>query len=136
MQSFTLLGQATSSLSQKSAEQVLVQTLQCVFRWICEYSLCCAVMMNDSCVYYQVSSGLYPPMSLLDYPPLATFCNSLLTAMNDLRLCAPLSLAADVARLTNECLLRVATAIADYHRYSDSDRCLVADIFAIYFVTR
>ena len=55
-------------------------------------------------------------MSLLDFPPLATYCNNVLTAFNDLRLCAPFSLAADIARLTDESLHRVASSIADYHK--------------------
>lgn len=39
---------------------------------------------------------LQPPMVLLDFPPLACFLNSVLSAFNDLRLCCPLGLAHDV----------------------------------------
>ncbi|CAF89574.1 unnamed protein product, partial [Tetraodon nigroviridis] len=40
---------------------------------------------------------LQPPMSLLDFQPLACFLNNVLSAFNDLRLCCPLGLAQGVA---------------------------------------
>lgn len=39
---------------------------------------------------------LQPPMSLLDFQPLACFLNNILTAFNDLRLCCPVGLAQSV----------------------------------------
>lgn len=39
---------------------------------------------------------LQPPMSLLDFQPLACFLNHILTAFNDLRLCCPVGLAQSV----------------------------------------
>lgn len=39
---------------------------------------------------------LQPPMSLLDFQPLACFLNNILTAFNDLRLCCPVGLAQGV----------------------------------------
>ena len=37
------------------------------------------------------SNAFVPPMVLINYTPLAIYCNALLTAFNDLRLCCPLS---------------------------------------------
>ena len=41
---------------------------------------------------------LTPPHSLLDYPPLASLMNALVTAFNELRQCAPLAMGPEVAQ--------------------------------------
>lgn len=51
--------------------------------------------------------SLQPPMSLLDFPPLAWFLNNILTAFNDLRLCCPVALAQDVAKCLEDALKKV-----------------------------
>lgn len=55
-----------------------------------------------------------PPYALMDHAPLATLTNSLLGAMNELRHCAPLALAAPCAQALQDGLARAAAAMADY----------------------
>lgn len=52
---------------------------------------------------------LQPPMSLLDFQPLACFLNNILTAFNDLRLCCPVGLAQDVTRCLEDALKMVSS---------------------------
>lgn len=51
---------------------------------------------------------LQPPMSLLDFQPLACFLNNILTAFNDLRLCCPVGLAQGVTTCLEEGLNKVS----------------------------
>ncbi len=51
---------------------------------------------------------LQPPMSLLDFQPLACFLNNILTAFNDLRLCCPVGLAQAVTRCLEDALKKVS----------------------------
>lgn len=51
---------------------------------------------------------LQPPMSLLDFQPLACFLNNILTAFNDLRLCCPVGLAQDVTGCLEDALKKVS----------------------------
>lgn len=53
---------------------------------------------------------LQPPMSLLDFQPLACFLNNVLTAFNDLRLCCPLGLAHQVTRCLEDALKMVSVS--------------------------
>lgn len=50
---------------------------------------------------------LQPPMSLLDFQPLACFLNNILTAFNDLRLCCPVGLAQEVSACLEDGLTKV-----------------------------
>lgn len=50
---------------------------------------------------------LQPPMSLLDFQPLACFLNNILTAFNDLRLCCPVGLAQEVSACLEDGLSKV-----------------------------
>lgn len=50
---------------------------------------------------------LQPPMSLLDFQPLACFLNNILTAFNDLRLCCPVGLAQEVSACLEDGLIKV-----------------------------
>lgn len=51
---------------------------------------------------------LQPPMTLLDFPPLACFLNNILVAFNELRLCCPLGVAQDVSRSLEDGLRAVS----------------------------
>ncbi|KAG7239572.1 hypothetical protein INR49_028723 [Caranx melampygus] len=63
---------------------------------------------------------LQPPMSLLDFQPLACFLNNILTAFNDLRLCCPLGLAHEVTRCLEDALKMVTRQILVFHRAEES----------------
>ncbi|XP_056134435.1 conserved oligomeric Golgi complex subunit 8 [Lampris incognitus] len=63
---------------------------------------------------------LQPPMSLLDFQPLACFLNNILTAFNDLRLCCPLGLAQEVTKQLEDALLVVTKLILVFHRAEES----------------
>lgn len=52
---------------------------------------------------------LQPPMSLLDFQPLACFLNNILVAFNDLRLCCPISLVQNITKSLEETLMTVST---------------------------
>lgn len=63
---------------------------------------------------------LQPPMSLLDFQPLACFLNNILTAFNDLRLCCPIGLAQDVTTSLEDALKMVTRQILVFHRSEES----------------
>ncbi|XP_074523137.1 conserved oligomeric Golgi complex subunit 8 [Halichoeres trimaculatus] len=63
---------------------------------------------------------LQPPMSLLDFQPLACFLNNILTAFNDLRLCCPVGLAQDVTKCLEDALKLVTCQILVFHRAEES----------------
>ncbi|XP_055866865.1 conserved oligomeric Golgi complex subunit 8-like [Biomphalaria glabrata] len=66
------------------------------------------------------SGHLYPPTTLLDFYPLAAYCNHLLTAFNDLRLCAPMNLACKVADELQKSFLEVNRVILAFHRAEET----------------
>ncbi|EDV58893.1 conserved oligomeric Golgi complex subunit 8 [Drosophila erecta] len=57
-----------------------------------------------------------PPETLLDFYPLAALCNGYLTALNELRLCAPLALATDVTRCLQHSLQQAAQRVLAFYR--------------------
>lgn len=57
-----------------------------------------------------------PPETLLDYYPLAVYCNGILTALNDLRHCSPISMANDVTVVIQNSLESVAKQIFNFYR--------------------
>ncbi|XP_035790086.1 conserved oligomeric Golgi complex subunit 8-like [Anopheles albimanus] len=61
-------------------------------------------------------SGVHPPETLLDFEPLAVYCNALLVVFNELRLCSPMALATTVSSVLEESLERVARSILDLYR--------------------
>ncbi|XP_037091969.1 conserved oligomeric Golgi complex subunit 8-like [Pollicipes pollicipes] len=84
---------------------------------------------------------LQPPASLLDYLPLAHYCNGALAAFNELRLCPALGLVHEVAALLRDSLAAVVGRVVDlYHtdsqglteaerrNYSRFCRCLARDL--------
>ena len=66
---------------------------------------------------HQGTGQLQPPISLLEFQPLAAYCNNILNAFNDLRLCAPLSLACNVVEQIESSLKHAVNVILQYHRY-------------------
>lgn len=63
---------------------------------------------------------LQPPMTLLEFQPLACFLNNVLNAFNDLRLCCPLGLAHDVTRQLQDVLCMVCSELLSFHRAEHS----------------
>ncbi|XP_016925635.3 conserved oligomeric Golgi complex subunit 8 [Drosophila suzukii] len=57
-----------------------------------------------------------PPETLLDFYPLAALCNGYLTALNELRLCAPLALATDVTRCLQHSLQLASQRVLAFYR--------------------
>ncbi|XP_033641331.1 conserved oligomeric Golgi complex subunit 8-like [Asterias rubens] len=68
----------------------------------------------------QGDKSLAPPTVLMDHAPLAMYTNAVLSAFNDLRLCAPVALAQDVATALNHSLERVVQTTLAYHRAEES----------------
>lgn len=60
---------------------------------------------------------LTPPHSLLDYPPLASLTNALVSAFNELRQCAPLAMGPEVAQELRRLLESIVHDVREYHRY-------------------
>ena len=65
---------------------------------------------------HQGAGSLQPPVSLLEYQPMAAYCNNILSALNDLRLCAPISLASDVAMEIEGSLEKAVKVVLAYYR--------------------
>ncbi|KAL9964893.1 hypothetical protein ACROYT_G028601 [Oculina patagonica] len=59
---------------------------------------------------------LYPPVALLQHPPLATFTNSILSAFNGLRHCVPLSLVSAVTESVQSALKAIIQTTCTFHR--------------------
>lgn len=53
-----------------------------------------------------------PPLAILDSPPLAVFLNGILAALNDLRLCAPMSLGPRLGQILQETLINAGEFMA------------------------
>lgn len=62
------------------------------------------------------TSLINPPITLLDYTPLAVYLNCLLGCFNELRLCAPLSLFTQVTILIRESLKQMSSFLNVYFR--------------------
>ncbi len=87
----------------------------CTYLW-CQIVCNFVLIIKHTLITLQGAGTLQPPISLLEFQPLAIFCNNILTAFNDLRLCAPLSLASNAACLIQESLKHAADVILQYHR--------------------
>lgn len=57
-----------------------------------------------------------PPMILVNYTPLAVYCNILLTAFNDLRLCCPLSIVLTIKQLVSDSLVYIRNILSHYYK--------------------
>ncbi|XP_060607496.1 conserved oligomeric Golgi complex subunit 8-like [Ruditapes philippinarum] len=66
------------------------------------------------------SGQLYPPTILLDFYPLAAYCNDILTALNELRLCAPVALVTEVSNALHNSFLHVNKIILAFHRAEET----------------
>uniref|UniRef100_A0A1B6DKQ7 Conserved oligomeric Golgi complex subunit 8 n=1 Tax=Clastoptera arizonana TaxID=38151 RepID=A0A1B6DKQ7_9HEMI len=58
----------------------------------------------------------HPPETLVEFYPLAEYCNNLVTALNDLRLCAPLAVADNISNCLKESLTSSAKTILSFYR--------------------
>ena len=63
------------------------------------------------------TQSLSPPHTLLDFPPVAQLTNALIHAFNELRQCAPLSLAPSIAQEIKRLLESTVHDIGEYYRY-------------------
>ncbi|CAF1125403.1 unnamed protein product [Rotaria sordida] len=57
-----------------------------------------------------------PPMILVNYTPLAVYCNILLTGFNDLRLCCPLSIVLTIKQLITDSLIHIRNTLTNYYK--------------------
>ncbi|XP_052888630.1 conserved oligomeric Golgi complex subunit 8 [Anopheles moucheti] len=62
------------------------------------------------------SGSVQPPETLLDFEPLAIYCNEILTIFNDLRLCSPVALATMVTEQLECSLEQVCRGILGFYR--------------------
>lgn len=63
-----------------------------------------------------------PPEQLVDFYPLAEYCNGLISTFNELRLCAPVALSDTSSRLLEDSLLSVAKAILLFYKQEQQVR--------------
>ncbi|KAJ8034875.1 Conserved oligomeric Golgi complex subunit 8 [Holothuria leucospilota] len=103
--------------SVTEATDKFVSTMQSYTPVVSSSWLSSTTVMSSSS---QGDQQLSPPLTLMDHPPLATYTNAILTAFNDLRLCAPLALVEDVTRTLTESLLSVVKTTVSYHRAEES----------------
>lgn len=66
--------------------------------------------------YSDDTDSVSPPESMMDFRPLANYCNSILNLLNDLRLCAPMAMATHLARALECSLQAVATVIGSFFK--------------------
>ncbi|XP_077524937.1 conserved oligomeric Golgi complex subunit 8 isoform X1 [Amblyomma americanum] len=59
--------------------------------------------------------NVQPPFSLLEFEPLSQYCNAILSAFNELRLCACLSLVRETTLVLDGSLRAAVATIVDYH---------------------
>lgn len=71
---------------------------------------CCRV--QKSCLFLQE----HPPQCLLEFHPLADYCNGILTAFNELRLCAPVAVADSATNHLKVSLSGVARCTLVFYR--------------------
>lgn len=61
------------------------------------------------------SNPFVPPMVLINYTPLAIYCNALLAAFNDLRLCCPLAAVVNVRDRLTDSLTAIRDLLCAYY---------------------
>lgn len=62
------------------------------------------------------SDLLLPPDSLLDFYPLAIYCNGMLTSLNELRNCSPIALANSITTVLQTSLESVSRTLFNFYR--------------------
>jgi conserved oligomeric Golgi complex subunit 8 len=62
------------------------------------------------------NNAFIPPMILVNYMPLAVYCNALLTAFNDLRLCCPLAAVSTVKQSLTNSLCELRDQLVNYYQ--------------------
>lgn len=62
------------------------------------------------------ATGAAPPDSLLDFHPLAVYCNGIITCLNELRHCAPIALAENVTNSVQSSLESIGMFILNFYR--------------------
>ncbi|XP_064616180.1 conserved oligomeric Golgi complex subunit 8-like isoform X2 [Liolophura sinensis] len=117
-----LLAPIFQKAALQSFQQALVEANVRFEEAMQSFSLVSATSTISGISYSSSTQGgqLYPPTVLLDFQPLAAYCNHILTAFNELRLCAPISLAIDVAMALQSSLLQVNKVILAFHRAEES----------------
>lgn len=59
--------------------------------------------------------SMQPPIGLLDFHPLAQYCNDILSALNELKLCCSYSMATDVIKSVTNSLNRLVRSLVNVH---------------------
>lgn len=70
-----------------------------------------------------------PPEQLVEFYPLAEYCNRIITAFNELRLCAPVALSTLCTKLLQESLYNVAKAMLLFYKQEQQVSCLDVIVF-------
>jgi conserved oligomeric Golgi complex subunit 8 len=73
------------------------------------------VQIPSSDVSNPSTNPFVPPMILVSYTPLAIYCNALLSAFNDLRLCCPLAIVNIVKELLTNSLISIRDRLCRYY---------------------
>ncbi|XP_068216913.1 conserved oligomeric Golgi complex subunit 8 isoform X1 [Palaemon carinicauda] len=85
------------------------------------FSLMEAPHMSISSAYItETQDKTRPPLTLMEFPPLAHYMNGLIAAFNTLRQCCPVSSLSEVIRLLNQSLTKVIGALLELHRLESS----------------
>ncbi|KAH3831789.1 conserved oligomeric Golgi complex subunit 8-like [Dreissena polymorpha] len=63
---------------------------------------------------------LYPPTVLLEFTPLAAYCNDILSALNELRLCAPIAMVTSVTEALQSSYGSINKVILAFHRAEET----------------
>lgn len=78
-----------------------------------------------------LTSAFVPPMILVNYTPLAIYCNGLLTGFNDLRICCPLAVVNEVKEILTHSLTAIRNRLVNYY---NSERVTLTVIESEHFI--
>ena len=68
-------------------------------------------------IFHLQGGQLYPPTVLLEFHPLAAYCNDILTALNELRLCSSVAIVTEICDVLHESFLNINKVILAFFRY-------------------